>query len=145
MKNLTVSFFGHRDVPYSLTAVIEQTTKHLIESEGADRFLVGCNGVFDSMVIKVLSTLKKSRPEIDVCVVLAYMPKNKEQSYHGLDTVFPESAARALPRFAISARNRWMVASSDIIVTYVKRSFGGAAAAKKYASSKKKRIIELSN
>ena len=142
---MTVSFLGHRDAPYSLTTVIEQTVEFLIENEGADRFFVGCNGTFDTMVIKALSNLKISHPEIDVCVALAYMPTNKEKPPHSFDTIFPEDAARALPRFAISARNRWMVTSSDVIVTYVKRSFGGAAAAKKYAASKNKRIIELSN
>ena len=49
------------------------------------------------------------------------------------------------PRFAIRKRNEWMVNQADLIVSYVRRSFGGAAGALDFALRKKKRIIHLAD
>lgn len=140
---MTVSFFGHRDAPDSLYPKIRKTIESLIIGDGATHFLVGNNGAFDSMVIKALSELKKIHVAIDVCIALAYMPTKKDDIDYAFNTVFPEPAALSIPRFAISARNRWMISKSDAVITYVARSFGGAANAKKYAASQKKRVIEI--
>ena len=140
---MTVSLFGHRNIPYSLTEKIEKTLESLIENLGANRFYVGCNGEFDFVAIRALKNLKDKHPEIDVCIVLAYMPKSNYINF-GLDTMLPEAAARSIPRFAIIARNRWMVEVSDVVVTYVTRSFGGAAKAKSLAIAANKTVIELS-
>ncbi len=141
---MTVSFFGHRDAPHTLSGRIRDVLEILIDRYGADTFYVGNNGSFDSLVLNELSYLKSAHQRIDICIVLAYNPKTGERGRYAFDTLYPEAAARAIPKFAISARNRWMVSVSDIAVTYVTHSYGGAARAKAHAISEKKKIIELS-
>ena len=46
-------------------------------------------------------------------------------------------------RFAISARNKWLVENSDLIVFFVRRRFGGAYTAYLHAKKKGKQIINL--
>ena len=48
------------------------------------------------------------------------------------------------PRFAINYRNKFMLEAADIVVTYVKHSWGGAAKYKRLAEKKNRRIIEIS-
>jgi len=49
----------------------------------------------------------------------------------------------ALPRFAISKRNEWMVEQADVVVSGVDHDWGGAATTLQYAQRKKKRIISV--
>ena len=57
-----------------------------------------------------------------------------------LRAVLPDLIETVPPRFAIDHRNRWMVARSDVVVTYVVRSFGGAAKLKELAEKKKRTL-----
>lgn len=139
---MTVSFFGHRDTPSEVAQILRETVIDLIENHGADIFYVGNHGAFDAMVKGVLCELKKEYPHVNYAVVLAYMPKNNTgQNFE--NTVFPEGLENTLPRYAIAARNRWMILRSELLVVYVSRNFGGAANAKKLAEIKKKRVINL--
>ncbi len=139
---MTVSFFGHRDTPSEVAQILRETVIDLIENHGADIFYVGNHGAFDAMVKRVLCELKKEYPHVNYAVVLAYMPKNNTgQNFE--NTVFPEGLENTLPRYAIAARNRWMILRSELLVVYVSRNFGGAANAKKLAEIKKKRVINL--
>ena len=72
------------------------------------------------------------------------MPTEKsKQQFDMSDTILPEDVAAALPRFAISKRNSWMIEKSDTVIAYVKRNFGGAAKSRDIAVKKKKIIINL--
>ena len=44
---------------------------------------------------------------------------------------------------AITARNRWMVDNSDLIISYIVRNYGGAADTVNYAKRTDKRIISF--
>ena len=58
------------------------------------------------------------------------------------ETVYPD--IESVPkRYAISARNKWMVDASDVIVSYVDHDWGGASKTLEYAKKRKKRIISL--
>ena len=97
------------------------------------------------MVRKNLKLLKKSYPQIDYSVVLAYMPREKKEfdptDYS--DTVFPDGLESVPPQFAISKRNEWMIKNSDYVVTYVRYIVGGAAKFKDLAVRKGKTVIEI--
>ena len=41
-------------------------------------------------------------------------------------TVFPEELENALPKFAISKRNDWMINNSQIVITYVRHNFSNS-------------------
>ena len=57
--------------------------------------------------------------------------------------MFPDVLDNTPPKYAISKRNTWMVNRSDIVVVYVKYSFGGAARFRDMAVSKGKTVINL--
>lgn len=141
MKNLICAFLGHRDTPYDVKPLLRKVIVELIE-KGVKQFYVGNQGNFDIMAHELLSELKASY-RISFDIVLAYMPKNGFIPYDMIHTIFPEGMETVPPRFAIEYRNKWMIAHSDIVVTYVTHSFGGAAKFKEFASKKGKIIIEL--
>ena len=58
-------------------------------------------------------------------------------------TVYPEGLENVPKRFAIYARNKWMIEKSDFVVTCVNRSFGGAAQFKEFAIKRGKTVVEL--
>lgn len=136
---MTVTFFGHRDAPIALRAELITVIKRLIEHEGADSFFVGDKGNFDIMAANVLCELKALYPHIRYEVVLSYLRPQKNEH----PTLYPEGIEKVPLRFAIVKRNEWMVEHSDVIVAYVKCSYGGASNSVRYAERKNKRIINL--
>ncbi|MBQ6118383.1 MAG: hypothetical protein IJK98_04045, partial [Clostridia bacterium] len=98
----------------------------LIEHQGVKRFYVGNQGNFDAMTRSLLRELETARG-IQYDVVLAYPPRNNDPFYEAYYTIWPEGMETVPRRFAIEYRNKWMIDHSDIVVTYVARSFGGAA------------------
>ena len=140
---MTVTFVGHKDTPQSIYHSLYEALKILIQTEEVADFYVGHQGAFDRMALRALCELKKIYPFIKTHIVLAYMPCEEEKSPLGCTTLFPEEVAVAPARFAIDRRNRWMIEKSDIIIAYVKRSYGGAAAFRRKAVARGKRIIDL--
>lgn len=139
-------FFGHKDIPSGLTERLFPVLTRLI-AEGVDSFLVGNQGGFDSTVLHTLRLLKEKHPHIIYNVVLAYMPRNKEEwsAYEPMETLYPEGLESVHPRYAISWRNKWMVQESDVVVCYVTHSWGGAAQYMEYARRKKKTVINIAD
>lgn len=139
---MTVTFCGHRDIVCSdkLTRQLRFVLYDMI-SEGADTFLLGGYGAFDSMAAMTVRELKSTYPHIRSTLVLAYLDRDYNEDLYD-DTVYPPLEGVPL-RYAISQRNRWMVAASDVVVSYVTHSYGGAATTLRYAEKKKKRIVRL--
>lgn len=139
---MIVTFCGHRDIVCSdkLTRQLRFVLYDLI-SEGADTFLLGGYGAFDSMAAMTVRELKSTYPHIRSTLVLAYLDRDYNEDLYD-DTVYPPLEGVPL-RYAISQRNRWMVAASDVVVSYVTHSYGGAATTLRYAEKKKKRIVRL--
>ena len=109
-------------------------------------FYVGNQGDFDYLVIKQLKLLKQQYTEINIFIVLAYMPTpNTKLSPEDLAlSILPDNQENIHPKFAINKRNQWMVEQADYVITYVKYPMGGAAKFKNLAQRKGKTIIELS-
>lgn len=137
---MTCAFFGHRDCPENIFYKLKETIIDLIENKGVSNFLVGNNGNFDRLVIKVLSECKNTFPHIDYCVVLAYLPNNKNFEY---PTIFPEGLESVPKKFAIIKRNEWIIKNCDFLMTYVSRTFGGAYRSLEYAKKLGKTCINL--
>ena len=136
------TFFGHRDTPPSVKPLLREELTDLIEHQGVNWFYVGNQGSFDRMVADLLKEIADTA-DIRYEIVLAYMPKAND-SFEETHTVLPDGIEAVPPRFAIEYRNKWMIERSDIVVTYVRHSFGGAAKFKEYAKKKGKYIIEIS-
>ena len=139
---MVVMFCGHRDIFCS-----EKYTRKLyfvlcdLIMEGADTFLLGGYGAFDSMAAMVVHDLKSTFPHIRSTLVLAYLDRDYNEDLYD-DTIYPPLEGGPL-RYAISRRNKWMIDASDVVVSCVTHSYGGAATALKYAERKHKRIIQL--
>ena len=138
------TFFGHRDCPDTIKPKLRETLIELITSQGVDMFYVGNQGQFDAIIRSVLRELKAEYTHIDYAVVLAYMPRAKNENYDFSDTMLPEGIESVYPRYAISWRNNWMLQHSDYVLVYVTHSWGGAAQFVSKARSLRKRIIEIS-
>lgn len=139
---MVVTFCGHRDILCS-----EKLTRNLrfvlcdLISQGADEFLLGGYGTFDSMAAMAVRELKSTYPHIRSTLVLAYLDRDYNAELYD-DTIYP-LLERVPLRYAISQRNRWMVDTADVVVSYVIHSYGGAATTLRYAEQKKKRVIHL--
>lgn len=140
---MTVTFFGHKDTPKEIEPTLRSTLVDLIENHGATEFYVGNNGNFDTMVRRQLENLSQTYP-ITYNVVLAYLPTKKSEYDDYTNTIYPEGIETVPKRFAISYRNKWMVEQSDIVITYVARTYGGAWQFKALAERQGKKVIELS-
>lgn len=139
---MIVSLFGHRDAPMSVAQKLNEVLRSLITELDTVTFYVGNSGRFDSMARAALASLEKEYPRISVLIILSYMPSPNDK--YDFDTLLPESAASSIPKYAISRRNEWIITQSNIVITYVNRSYGGAYNAKKKAIRCGKRIIEIS-
>ena len=135
-----VTFFGHRDTPKETEPALRLTLIDLIENKNATVFYVGNHGNFDAMVRRQLEDLSKTYP-IKYYIVLAYMPgKNAEPDEH---SILPEGIETVPRRFAINYRNKWMLNKSDIVVTYVTRTFGDAWEFQELVKKKHRLVIEV--
>jgi len=133
------TFFGHRDTSWNIEPVLAKTVLELIANKGVTKFFVGYQGNFDRIALSVLKQIKRTQPHIDFVVVLAYLTDKVDDCL----TLYPEGLEKSPKRYAISARNKWMVENSDYVVTYITRDFGGAVQFKNFAKKKGKTVIEL--
>lgn len=136
------TFFGHRDCPDTIYPRLKNCIEDLIVNQGVGCFYVGHQGRFDALALRALRELQAAYPIIKHYVVLAYLPQ-KEMPYPPEETLYPEGLESVPPRYAITHRNRWMLAHADCVITNVAAPVGGAAMAKKEASRKGKTVIEL--
>lgn len=137
---MNCTFFGHADAPSEIKSKIKETVTELIVSRGVKCFYVGNHGNFDKMALAVLKELSKVYPQIDYYVVYAYLPKNSEDFLH---SIYPEGIETVPKRFAINFRNKWLTEHSEIVITFVRHSYGGAAKFKRLAEKKSREIIEI--
>ena len=87
-------------------------------------------------------------PDIKLICVKPYFTNeiNTNGKYYAAmydDIVIPPAIIGVHYKRAITARNRWMVDNSDLIVSYIIRDYGGAADTIKYTKRMGKRIIPL--
>lgn len=134
------TFFGHRECYGLDRQVLQQTIEELI-TKGVDTFYVGNQGQFDSAVYICLKQLRKEHPHIRVCVVLAYLPTEKNEYDDIADTMYPKIEGH--PKFAIQRRNCWLIDQSDYCICYINHTWGGAYKFAKLAKRCVKTVINL--
>ena len=141
----TCTFFGHRECPETIKRKLRDVLIDLITNHRVDMFYVGNQGQYDTIVRKVLRELKEEYPQINYAVVLAYLPcnNNEFELYDYSETIYPEGIEKAIKRYAINYRNRWMIKQSDIIISYINDIIGGAVSAVQYAKKQGLEIINI--
>ena len=147
----TVTFCGHRDV------FPNEEVRHLlndaIEAEiqiGAEQFLVGGRGDFDSMAAAAVRAAKRRHKDkrIQLYLVEPYMREgiNQDKAYYESlydGIIIPQELLGVHPKAAITKRNRWLVEQTDCLIAFLQRDFGGAYQTLKYAEQKGIRIVKL--
>ena len=134
------TFFGHADTSDSIRSALREKIVELIERENVTIFFVGNHGNFDRLAAHILKELQPQYPQIQYTVVLAYLPKERNDN---TPTLYPEGIETVPKRFAILWRNRWMLERSDFVVTHVRSPVGGAAKFKTLAEKQNKKVINL--
>ena len=145
---MVITFCGHSNCLFSdeEKEKLKQLLIKEIRKNPTCRFYLGGYGAFDSLCLRTLRELKTDFPNIELLFITPYLDKNYSKlqlaKYYYDDVIFPpiENVPR---KFAILKRNEWMVDSADLVIAYVKYSWGGAAKTLEYAKRKKKPIINL--
>lgn len=145
---MIITFFGHSNCLFNDD--IKKQLKNILLDEiiknPTSKFYLGGYGDFDGLCLRTLRELKHDFPSIEILFITPYLDKNYSKlelaKHYYDDVIFPpiESVPR---KFAILKRNEWMVEQADLVIVYVKYSWGGAAKALEYAKRKKKRIINI--
>ena len=145
---MVITFCGHSNCLFS-DEEKEKLKKLLIKEIRKNptcKFYLGGYGDFDSLCLRTLKDLKADFPKIELIFITPYLDKSYSKlefaKYHYDNVIFPplESVPR---KFAILKRNEWMVDSADLVIAYVKYSWGGAAKTVEYAKRKKVPIINI--
>ena len=145
---MIITFCGHSNYLFSdeEKEKLKQLLIKEIRKNPTCKFYLGGYGAFDSLCLRTLRELKTDFPNIELLFITPYLDKNYSKlqlaKYYYDDVIFPpiENVPR---KFAILKRNEWMVDSADLVIAYVKYSWGGAAKTLEYAKRKKKPIINL--
>ena len=141
--------FGHRTILKNIekslfTAVLPAA------QEGCKTFYIGAMGDFDTQFSSAVRKLQNQFPDIKLICVKPYFTNdiNSNKDYYAAmynDIIIPPAIIGVHHKRAITARNRWMVDNSDLIISYTVRDYGGAADAVKYAKRMYKKIISISD
>ena len=146
---MIVTFCGHRD--FVETAEAENQLTMFLEKYARENVRLVCYnggyGNFDYFAAKCVQRLQERYSNICNCLVLPYIDQpflDRIAVFKNLfdETIYPplENVPR---KYAIIRRNELMVDSADIVIAYVKYSWGGAARTLEYAKRKKKTVIQI--
>lgn len=147
---MIISFFGHgtlADDRKMLYEKIFENMSGIVQKYPKATFYCGHKGDFDILCEKCIDCLKTGFPDIKKVYITPYYSVEYQQKYldflkHRFDEIiFPPPCESCPPRYAYSRRNRWMVQCADILLFYVKYTWGGAATALKTAKGMNKEII----
>ena len=146
---MIITFCGHSNCLFSdeEKEILKQLLIKEIRKNPTCKFYLGGYGDFDSLCLRTLRELKKEFQDVELIFITPYLDKNYSKlefaKYHYDNVIFPplESVPR---KFAILKRNEWMVDSADLVIAYVKYSWGGATKTLEYAKCKKVPIINIS-
>ena len=147
---MIITFCGHSKLSFddSLKNHLRELLIQNIRKKTTCKFYLGGYGNFDSLCLSILKELKSDFPNIELLFITPYL--NKEYSkletaklyYDGI--IYPP-LERVPPRFCISRRNEWMVDEADLVIAFVKYSWGGATKTLEYAKRKKVPFCNLAN
>lgn len=140
-KSMICCFFGHRFTPRTIETPLREAIAQQLTEHPDTRFYVGNHGEFDAMVRRVLKQMQTR-----YAVVLAYLPTEKDLTQQDdayEDTFYPEGLEYTPKRYAILARNRWMLEQSDAVICYQTRDGGNTASLVRKAKKMGKEVIHI--
>lgn len=139
--------FGHRHIYENINSKVDSAIINAIE-KGCSIFYTGAMGDFDNMFSSAVRKAKQTYPNIKLICVKPYMTAdiNSNKEYYEIlydDVIIPEEIIGIHYKSAITARNKWIVDNSDIIIGYTIREYGGAYKALQYSTNCNKEMIEI--
>lgn len=138
------AFFGHREIWRDISTAVERAIRSAITEHGMTVFWVGGYGAFDFLASHCVRRLKKDYPQIKLHLILAYIPTRKALLEDAYDRIIYPAGLELVPkRFAISQRNRWIIHHCDMVIAYVRNTYGGAYSALQQAKKKGCVILNL--
>jgi len=139
---MIVAFCGHSQ--YISSAADERRILEILSQTVGDGFAeiyLGGYGAFDEFARKCARKYQQTHSNIKLVFVTPYIKADNCKDLYD-EIIYP--ALENVPyRYAIVARNRWMVDNADLVIAYVNHSWGGAYNACAYAVSKGKKVINL--
>ena len=144
---MRICFFGHAECNISteLNQRLNLLLQEYVKTEACE-FLFGSYGRFDDAAFICVKNLT-SAYNIVKSFVTPYITESYqvrlEYARHIYDQIIYPEIEKVPYKFAITARNKWMVEQCDLIICYINHSFGGAYNAVSYAKGRGKRIINL--
>ena len=145
---MIITFCGHSN--FSFDNTVKEKLRELLLQEirknPACKFYLGGYGDFDSLCLNILKEIKADFPAIELLFITPYLNDNYSKLetaklyYDGI--IYPplENVPR---RFCILKRNEWMVDEADLVIAFVKYSWGGAAKTLEYVKRKKVKFFNL--
>lgn len=142
-----VSMIGHRVIEdYSVEEKLYELFRELLRTKEYVEFYLGRNGDFDILAASVIKRLQKNYRDDNsmMILVLPYPVKDYEyyEDYYD-EIVIPDKLHGVHPKAAITERNRWMVANTDVLVAYIRKESGGAASCVHIAEALNRKIIKI--
>ena len=90
---------------------------------------------------------KKDFENIRNCLIIPYISLSYQEKIKYLKDYYDEIIYPPLEnipsKYAIIKRNEWMIDQADLLIAYVKHSWGGAAKSLQYAKRKNTAIFQL--
>ena len=154
MREKTVCFTGHRDIPTgdmrAAELRLEAVLRDLI-AKGYTDFAAGGARGFDMLAEWMVLKLKKQYPNIKLHLILPC--RNQTRGWYSREIELYEDFLRRADdyiyiseeytRGCMHKRNRHLVDMSSVCVCYLTKDTGGTAYTVKYASNKNLRIINI--
>ena len=148
---MTISFVGHAFIPSEelVKNRVKDVLRANVKKDEPVRFYIGGYGDFDKISALCCKDLKNELSDVEIILVIPYLSFSKEGKIGSLiesgayDTTLFPPIENVPKRFAISRRNEWMIENSDLIIAFVKNSYGGAFKTLTFAKRRKKKIINL--
>lgn len=147
---MIVSFIGHSKIKNHdmiKTAVFEILRE--IDPYNDLTFYCGGYGDFDVLCASAVRELKSVRTNVISVFVTPYIGRSYDSKLRSVrnsnlydEIIYPE-IERVPYKYAITARNKYIVDASDLIISYVVNPWGGAYSTLKYAERKQKKILYL--
>lgn len=142
-----VSMIGHRVVEdYGIEEKLYELFRELLRTKEYVEFYLGRNGDFDILAASVIKRLHKNyRDDNSVMIlVLPYPVKDYEyyEDYYD-EIIIPDELHGVHPKAAITERNRWIVANSDMLIAYIRNKSGGTATCVRMAERLRRTVIKI--
>ena len=146
----TCAFSGHRVLTDLDTNLLDRVLLNLIKN-GCGRFLCGMARGFDMTAAESVIALKKEYPHIELVACIpcedqsSVMSARDRERYFRILSLCSEKIVLTDRYFngCMQARDRFMVDNSDLLLCYLRRSYGGTYYTVGYAKKCDKKIIEL--